>query len=178
MASKSTPASRSRAKTAAGDLAQHESLGGGTAELRVSVEVGPDEITDYTVAQVGSGDTSEGWNITPAHDPEGRYVLPKHAETPDAAVAEFTKKFDDDKVTISGAGDAYAVVNGTVVLAVEATREKAVAASKKLSEAADQAPGSSGIVLPATTAVKEMFEAAGTEGTHVIVRGGIVFLAR
>lgn len=178
MSAKKSPAKTPAKKAAVGDLAQHESLGGGTAELRVSIAVGPDEITDYTVSQVGSGDTAEGWNVTPAHDPAGRYVLPKHADSPDAAVAEFTKQFDDDKVTISGAGDAYAVVNGTVVLAVEATREKAVAASKKLSEAGDQAPGSSGIVLPATTAVKEMFDAAGTEGTRVIVRGGIVFLAR
>lgn len=152
-----------------------------SAEIRIIVAVSEKETTEYTVMPIGGGDKGGGFNVTPAHDPNGGFVLVKHAETPDAAIQEFSAKFDKDTVSISGGGDCYVVVWEEKVLACEATRPAAVEAAAKLAAGDGEGVGGvTGSVHPATSAVKATFEAVGTEGTRIIVNrgGGLVSLAR
>lgn len=163
---------RSTAKTAA-EAPAVEAPGVGDPEIRVNVTV-EGERTEYTVTPVGGGDKLEGYNVTPAHDPKGKFILDKPAKTPDEAIEQFTKMFDKDQVDIEGRGPFYAVVQDEKVLAVEEGRDAAVRKSGDLGEA-DQMTGT---VRPATRAVKEMFDAVGTEGTRVNIFRGLVSLGR
>lgn len=168
---KSTGSAASRRTAAASTAAAP----GGTAELRVNVTIG-DEKTEYRVQEVGDGGA---WNVTAAHDPNGEFILPENAPDADAAIEAFSKLFDKDKVTVSGTGDCYAIVNGDgKVLAVEKDRDAASRKAEQLAKEGGDVPASTGTVYPATSAVQEMFGAVGTEGTRVHIIGGVVTLAR
>lgn len=151
-----------------------------SAEIRIIVAVNDAETTEYTVVPMGGGDKAGGFNVTPAHDPNGGMVLEKAAETPDAAIQDFSSRFDKDMVTVSGGGACYVVVWEEKVLACEKDRPAAVEAAAKLAEVDGEGVGGvSGSVHPATSAVKATFEAVGTEGTRIIVnKGGLVSMAR
>lgn len=155
-----------------------------SAEIRVVVAHSEKETTEYTVVPMGGGDKAQGYNVTPAHDPNGGFVLDKGAPTPDAAIQEFTGKFDKNAVSITGGGDCYVVVFEEKVLACERTREAALDASQRLAMAGkgkdgEGVGGVTGAVHPATAAVRDTYNAVGTEGTRIIVnRGGLVTLAR
>jgi hypothetical protein len=155
-----------------------------SAELRIIVSASPKETSEYTVVPVGGGDKARGYNVTPAHDPKGGFVLEEPAETPDAAIQEFSGRFAKDTVSVSGGGACFVVVHDEKVLACEKSRPAATAAAEALAtkpagESGEPGVGVSGVVYPATTAVRDTFEAVGTEGTRIIVnRGGLVSLAR
>jgi hypothetical protein len=151
-----------------------------SAEIRIIVAVNEKVTTEYTVMPVGGGDKARGYNVTPAHDPNGGFILEKHAATPDAAIQDFSARFHKDKVSVSGGGDCFVVVHDGKVLACEKNRPAAVEASERLAapKGEDGTGGVTGTVHPATSAVRDTFQAVGTEGTRVIVyHGGLVALA-
>lgn len=164
--------------TPSSSLPAIENGGTGAAELRIITNV-KGEKTEYTVHQVGSSDRSEGFNVFMAHDPNGDMILDHNADTQDEAIEQFVGRFGHDEVEVLGA-KAFAVVRDGKVLAVEDSRDKAYQKSKDIAEeGGPESPTPTGSVHPATTAVKEMFEKVGTEGTRIMVNNGdLVTLAR
>lgn len=155
----------------------------GAGELRMTLSIG-EEKTEYTVVGRGSVGTTLEYNVSPAHDPNGGFVLDKNYPTKDAAIAAFTKLFKGGDVIVNGGGEVWAVVNDEKVLAVADTKASAMDAAAKLAEGDGKAPedggtgGVTGSVHPASRAVKTVFDQAGTEGTRIIVnKGGLVTLA-